>query len=128
MKRMRFFVSFGILFLFISCADTIPTTEVEKPYAVGGADQAVAVGEKVVLDGTGSYDLKNRSMEYSWTFTKVPPVTGSVLTNLSLSPINSEKSIVEFTPDAAGNYGLALTVNINKVSDTDYVVIAVSGS
>lgn len=126
MKRLGCIVFSGILGFVLSCADNLPTTEVEKPYAVGGADQAVVLGSSVVVDGTGSYDLKNRSMQYTWTFTLTPPVAGSALSNASLNPINSEKSIVEFTPDVVGIYGLALTVTTSKGSDVDYVVITVT--
>ncbi|MBI5187286.1 MAG: hypothetical protein HZA01_16390 [Nitrospinae bacterium] len=126
MKTINSLILLGLSLIIFSCADSLPTNT-NKPFAVAGPDKTAAVGQTIILDATGSYDVKRSDLDYSWQFSNIPPVPKSKLKNSSLKPLNKEGSVVEFTPDAAGNYNLALTVKNNKASDTDYLTVTVSG-
>ncbi|MGQ9602400.1 MAG: PKD domain-containing protein, partial [Candidatus Bipolaricaulia bacterium] len=54
------------------------------PIADAGLDQEVDVGERVQLDGSGSFDPDGDSLSYSWAFISKP--SGSMAA-LSESPI-----------------------------------------
>jgi hypothetical protein len=127
MKSSNLLILLGFFFTLFSCADTIPTST-NKPYAAAGSDQTVAAGSSVVLDGSGSYDLKRGELNYSWKFGQIPPTANSTLDNTSLKALNAKNSIVQFTPDVAGTYNVILTVNNGKDSDTDNAIITVSSS
>lgn len=115
----------GISLIIFSCADSIPTNT-DKPFAVAGPDRTATVGQTVILDATGSYDLRRTELNYFWQFSNIPPVSGSRLANSSLRSLNREGSVVEFTPDVAGNYNLTLIVRNNRDSDTDYLTVSVT--
>ena len=66
--------------------------------------RSVAVGQQVVLDGTGSAAASGAAITYSWTLTTRP--AGSAAT---LSSLTSGRPT--FTPDIAGTYVATLIVN-----------------
>lgn len=125
MKTINSLILWGLSLILFSCADNLPTNT-NKPFAVAGPDKTATIGQTVILDATGSYDVKRSDLNYSWQFSSIPPVQKSKLKNSSFKPLNKEGSVVEFIPDAAGNYNLALTVRNNKDSDTDYLTVVVS--
>jgi len=71
------------------------------PVAVVGEDQDVAVGTKVTLDGSASYDPDGGDLTYTWTQSSGPDAT--------LDDANIAKP--SFTPSEDGEYVFALTVN-----------------
>lgn len=123
MKSLKHLVLAIFSVFFLSCADTIPTTE-NRPIVSAGDDQAVTLGDLVVLDGSVSYDPKGRSLSFSWAFTGLP--TASTTAQSSVRYLNGNNSIIEFTPDVTGSYVLGLTASNGESSDTDYVVITVT--
>lgn len=74
------------------------------PKANAGNDQTASVGELVSLDGSESSDEDGDSLTYAWTLRSVPDGSDASLTN-------ADSSTPNITPDVAGNYLVALTVN-----------------
>lgn len=88
--------------------NTSPATNT-APIANAGVAQSVLVGTTVTLDGSTSSDGNGDALTFSWTLTSTPLGSGAFLSNLSeVKPT--------FTPDVAGIYQFALTVNDGKVS------------
>jgi hypothetical protein len=82
---------------------TITTTDT-APVGYAGPNQTVLLGRTALLDGSGSFDVDNDALSYSWTFTHVP--AGSLA---SISGPNSE--FPNFTPDLGGTYVVQLIVS-----------------
>lgn len=84
------------------------------PVANAGADQTVAVSDRVTLDGTGSTDADGDVLLYSWSFESVPSGSRATLSDASaLMPT--------FVVDVAGTYRVRLIVNDGRAdgaSDT----------
>jgi len=78
------------------------------PVANAGIDQNVVTGTLVMLDGSGSSDANSDPLTYNWAFTSKPTGSEAVLSSTTAAKPT-------FTPDAAGNYVLRLTVNDGKV-------------
>ena len=76
--------------------------------ANAGANQAVAIGALVSLDGSGSSDLGGGSLVYSWTLTSPEGSSASLSDPAVESPT--------FTPDVEGEYVLALSVRGAKTA------------
>ncbi|MBW2989976.1 cadherin-like domain-containing protein, partial [Candidatus Woesearchaeota archaeon] len=84
------------------------------PTADAGADQDVAVGQKVVLDGSASYDADGTIVSYSWT-----QIEGS-----SVAVNESSSASVGFTPSSAGKYVFRLTVtDDDSLKGTDEIEV-----
>jgi hypothetical protein len=84
------------------------------PIANAGADQSVAVGDTVLLDGSGSSDADGDPLTYQWSFLSRP--TGSTATLLS-----ANTAAPSFLADRAGNYVVQLIVRdgtLNSAPDT----------
>jgi hypothetical protein len=85
------------------------------PIADAGPDQAVATGDTVQLNGSGSFDPEGDLLHFSWQMTARP--TGSTAT---LSDPSS--ALPRFTADQPGAYEVALKVNDGTAtSDVDSV-------
>ena len=90
------------------------------PTADAGADETVAVGIPVILDGSASEGPAGAPVSYQWTLTSKP--SGSTA---SLRSPNSARAT--FTPDVAGAYTATLVVQANGVaSQPDTVSITCS--
>ncbi len=76
----------------------------ELPIADAGANQTVAVGATVLLDGTGSMDPEGTSLDFTWTLQTVP--TGSVATLSAADAANAS-----FQADLPGDYLVSLVVS-----------------
>jgi hypothetical protein len=100
---------------------TIATQPVNTaPTANAGADQTVASGAAVSLDGTGSTDPENDALTYAWTQTGGPAVT--------LTGANT--ATPSFTAPA-GPATLTFDLQVcdpEPLCDTDTVVVNVSGA
>ena len=89
----------------------------QPPTANAGADQSVATGSQVSLDGSQSSDPEGSGLSYQWDFLSKP--SGSVA---KLSSTNTVLS--SFTADILGDFVLQLTVtDINGQASRDTVVI-----
>ena len=87
------------------------------PVADAGADQAVAVNERVQLDGSASSDADNDPLSYAWSFTSRP--VGSLAVLSDPTAVNPS-----FTADLAGSYEVQLIVNDGVVdSEADTVSV-----
>ncbi len=73
------------------------------PVAVPGNDQTGFVGQQVNLDGSGSFDVDNDTLTYSWSMLSQPS-NGSA----QLVDANTDQSY--FTPDIEGDYIVQLIV------------------
>jgi len=94
------------------------------PIAVAGIDQEVNLGNKVILNGSLSEDpdAGPLPMTYDWAFVSVP--TGSQLLNADI--VGRDTAFAEFSPDAAGEYVLSLTVRDGNESGINNVLIRVN--
>ncbi|HEV3333743.1 MAG TPA: PKD domain-containing protein [Bryobacteraceae bacterium] len=96
---------------------TFQTTP-QGPVANPGPDQSVAVGAKVIVNGSASTNPSgNGSLTYAWTFVSRPPGTSARLT--SSWGVQSG-----FTVDVAGTFILSLTVSNGVASNTADVTIS----
>lgn len=75
-----------------------------EPIAIAGADQYLASGATVTLDGSQSYDPNGSSLTYSWQFDAKPAGSSAVLSNAS-----SAKTT--FRADRPGLYRVSLVVS-----------------
>ena len=75
------------------------------PTAYAGIDQTVALGETVILDGSGSSDDSTPSSElqYDWSFADLPPGSAATLSN-------ANTSTPTFVADVVGTYTVQLGV------------------
>ena len=103
--------------------DTVTVTTFNTPpVADAGQDRNAFVGQTVVLDGSGSYDIDGDPITYGWSFTSIP--TGSAVTLSEQTTVNPA-----FTPDTAGLHVVQLIVNDGKVDsqpDTASVSVTVA--
>jgi cadherin-like protein/surface protein with Ig-like domain/K319-like protein/FG-GAP repeat protein/PKD domain-containing protein/VCBS repeat protein len=95
--------------------DTVSISTVNvAPVADAGADQAVYVGDTVMLDGSTSFDVDGDSLSYSWSLTAVPTGSSAALDDpTSVTPT--------FSVDIPGTYEASLVVNdglLDSVADT----------
>ena len=84
------------------------------PTANAGADQSVAVGTSVTLDGMASSDPNGDVISYLWALTSKPAGSTAALSSVTIANPN-------LTVDVAGAYVLALIVSdgvSNSVADT----------
>ena len=89
---------------------TISTTDA-PPTANAGANQTVAVGSNVTLNGTKSSDVNSQPLSYSWSFVTVPNGSAAFLSGIR-SPTPS------FIVDKAGSYIAGLVVNDGTLSSS----------
>ena len=94
----------------------------QPPVANAGADQTVATGSTVTLNGSGSTDADGNALTYAWSFVTRPAGSGATLVNpTSLSPT--------FVVDLPGSYTVRLIVNDGTVSSApDTVTISTTNS
>jgi Ca2+-binding RTX toxin-like protein len=102
---------------------TISIDAVSVPIANAGADQTVASGSSVTLNGTGSSDPSGLPLTYRWTQSSGPPVT---LSNPALATISFTAPASETVQNII--FELVVTNTIGVSSDIDNVVITVNSS
>lgn len=89
----------------------------EAPTADAGEDQTGQVGIPVTLDGTGSSDPDSDTLLFNWTLVDGP------------ADVAFDDAFVAqptFTPTAAGDYNIQLSVSDGEFSSTDEVLITVA--
>ncbi len=77
------------------------------PVAAPGADQMIRLGERVVLDGSGSFDAEDDPLTYSWSMIR-PQSSDAMLEDETMA-------VAGFLPDVPGDYTATLVVNDGKV-------------
>ena len=116
---MRRFPTISLVLLLVIASFTFvvpPATAVlPPPVADAGADQTVSEGDKVTLDGSGSYDLNDEKLTYRWDF---DDSNGS--TDRDATGVTATTSYAD-----AGIYTVTLTVSDPDWDDTDTVRITV---
>ena len=98
-------------------ATAMVTIENSPPAAQAGPDRDVFVYDTVTLDGSGSMDVDEDPLNFSWSFVAIPPGSTTAL---------SDSSVVNptFIPDVAGTYEIQLIVNDGEYNSlSDQVVI-----
>jgi len=87
-----------------SALDTMVVSTVNsRPVADAGADQAVYVGDTVLLDGSGSSDADQDALSYRWSLITRPTGSAAVLQG-------EQTSSPSFVVDRAGTYVAQLVV------------------
>ncbi len=95
-----------------SQADSVTITAAfgnSAPVANAGADQNVATGSLVTLDGSASSDADGDQLTYSWMISSKPTGSSAGLSDPSVAKPT-------FTADLDGTYVLSVTVNDGTVS------------
>ena len=88
-----------------SAPDTVTVSfENVKPVADAGGNQAVRVGDMVLLNGSGSSDVNRDPLTYSWSFVLLPAESAATLSG-------ADTAYASFIADAAGTYVVGLVVN-----------------
>ncbi len=75
----------------------------DGPVANAGLDQTVDVGDRVLLNGSSSYDPDADPLEHTWSFASKPPGSGASLDG-------ADTAFPQFTADVAGTYLVELVV------------------
>ena len=106
-----------------SAPDTvIVTTSNSAPVADAGADQTVAIGALVTLDGSASSDADGNLLSYAWSLLSRPTTSSAVL-------LGADSSTPSFAADANGDYVVQLIVNDGLAdSEADTVLISTINS
>lgn len=88
-----------------SAADTIHVSTINSaPVARPGANRSVALGARVVLDGSGSTDVDGDPLSFAWSLLSRPAGSSAALSSASaVKP--------EFVADKPGSYVVQLIVN-----------------
>jgi len=95
----------------------------QPPTADCGDDQTVVVGDRVALDGTGSFDPEGARLTYQWALSAVPDES-----RLDSADIyNSGGPQATVIPDEAGTYLVSLVVGDGaNWSEADYCTVTAS--
>ena len=93
------------------------------PNAQAGADQTLALGPEVLVDGTGSHDpdASPDPLTFKWHFVFVPETSSLNDANL----LEAETAIARFTPDVEGIYVLRVEVSDGSHTAGDSVLVTV---
>jgi hypothetical protein len=102
--------------------DTVTiTTGNSPPVADAGPDQTASVGDTVTLDGTGSTDVDEDILTYSWSIISTPSGSGALLSDPS-SPTPT------FVVDLLGDYIVQLIVNDGTVESSPDTITITTGN
>ena len=89
----------------------------DLPNADAGEDISVAVGDTVILDGSGSTDPEGAPLSYAWVLESLPSGSTAVL-------MSADSATPSFVPDVTGDYVVSLVVSDEELdSDPDYVTV-----
>src|SRR5690554_3551936 len=110
-----------------SAPDTVTivaSTANSVPVANAGADQNIATGSVVTLNGAASSDADGDILSYQWSLISVPSGSAATLNNITGASLT-------FTADIDGSYIAQLTVNDgteNSAPDTVTIVASTANS
>lgn len=91
-----------------------------KPVADAGGNQAVTLGQTVLLNGVGSSDANGDALAYSWNMVSAPAGSTAAL-------VGATTQTPSFTTDAAGTFVISLIVHDGFLnSDPSTVTIEVT--
>jgi len=96
-------------------ATTKVSTINSPPVASAGADQTVAIGAFVTLNGSGSSDVDGDPITYFWTMVSQPSGSSAFIANF-------RSVTATFTADKPGVYVVQLVVNDGKVDSAPATV------
>ncbi len=104
-----------------SAPDTVLIRTANRaPLAAAGADQAVAVGATVTLDGTASSDPDGQTLTFDWAFVSAPDGT-------TASIVPTTQGQATFVADRAGDFVVRVTVSDGASgSSTDDLIVHVA--
>jgi hypothetical protein len=100
------------------------------PIAEAGDDQSVAVGETVVLSGSGSWDEdEDYPLTYEWQIVSTPEGSAASISEM-VSIDGSDASQISISADLPGDYEIQLVVTDSKglASEPDLVVVSTYNS
>lgn len=115
MRNTRLSLLLGLITILLTAC---PGTSLKPPVADAGADQTVAVGAQVTLDGSGS---SGADVRFTWTFEGKPEGSQAELSG-------ADAFAATFVADQAGEYLVRLTVHAGGQSADDTVVITATPS
>ncbi len=102
------------------CDGNDPPVANNPPVADAGEDQIVYMGNRITLDGSGSYEQDEDMLIYKWSFTSKPEGSEAQLSSDSVDKPT-------FSADAVGDYVVQLIVNDGKVdSSPDSMTVTVA--
>ncbi|MFA9389022.1 MAG: sugar-binding protein [Prolixibacteraceae bacterium] len=103
-----------------SAVDEVKVTVVENkaPVADAGADQFIASGQRVYIDGSKSYDPEGKTLTYLWTILTTPAGSSAWISDPTAVS-------ARFRPDQLGVYTLRLDVSDGRRTTSDQIQITV---
>ncbi len=116
---IQLIVSDGVLSSALDAVTVIAMTPNTIPVADAGLDREMAKYSKAYLDGSGSNDVENDPLTYSWTLQKPSGSTATLSNATSVDPT--------FVADKDGDYIVTLIVNDGK-SDSIPTIITLTAS
>ena len=119
--QLELIVSDGLADSAADSVDVIAAKANVAPNADAGQDKSVAVGETVILDGSGSVDPDGgpASLQFAWRLND-PSQSGHVTLT------NADTSKLSFSTDAAGDYAVVLSAFDGKDYGEDTVTVSVT--
>ncbi|KAF0807170.1 putative lipoprotein [Alcanivorax xiamenensis] len=109
-----------VLELTASKANGLPVAD------AGDTLEGRTLGERVHLDGSGSYDPDGNALQYRWGFGVSPSITTGLLPPGSQATLtNADTATPSFVPDMVGSYSLWLQVYDGTSVSTDTVRVVV---
>jgi hypothetical protein len=105
-------------------APSPPPGENRSPAAAAGADRTTHIDLVTVLDGSASFDPDGDPLDFSWTIIAQPPGNAGTLSA-------ADTATPFFTPTAAGDYEIRLTVSDGRGgfgSDTVLITAVTPGT
>jgi hypothetical protein len=115
-KLSLIFLSLSTLF-WISCEH--PDDPIINVVADAGEDQAISLGSKAYLDGSGSTNALNQEMSFKWELLKKPEGSSYAITTADVPKI-------EVSPDVVGEYLFNLRVDYQSHLAFDQVKVTVT--
>jgi len=93
------------------------TLDDARPVADAGGDLTVYVGERALLDGSGSYDPQGDPLQFQWTLEEQPGASWAVL-------VDPRSEVASLTPDAPGSWRVKLRVDDGaSISEPDHATL-----